>query len=381
MIGKDAGGEQAGHTAAEHNGAPCGSAGHRARASSWLGKVFQTRSALSKLSVWPSKTFGSYTCRSMSQIAHRTIQTNGIAMHIAEQGEGPTVVLCHGFPELWYSWRHQIGALADAGYHVVAPDQRGYGGTDRPEPIEDYDILHLTDDLLGLLDALGHDDAVFIGHDWGAPVVWNLALRAPERVRGVVGMSVPFLPRGDVDPISLFETLFGDTFFYMLYFQEPGVADADLGRDPRDTIHRFASAISAERSAETFQPLPKQGTRFADWLPDPGPLPRWLTEDDLDYYASEFSRTGFTGGLNWYRNMRRNWVITEDLAATKVASPALFIAGEMDPVVMMASPVGMEEWVPDLRGTVMLPATGHWTQQERPAEVNAALVDFLSALN
>jgi pimeloyl-ACP methyl ester carboxylesterase len=317
----------------------------------------------------------------MSQVDHRTIQTNGIQMHVAEQGVGPTVVLCHGFPELWYSWRHQIGALADAGYHVVAPDQRGYGRTDRPEPIEAYDILHLTDDLLGLLDALGEDQAVFIGHDWGSPVVWNLALRAPERVRGVVGMSVPFLPRGDVDPISLFEALFGDNFFYMLYFQEPGVADADLGRDPRDTLRRFMSAISGEQSADAFRTLPKQGTRLADWLPAPGSLPPWLNEEDLDYYAVEFGRTGFTGGLNWYRNMRRNWELTEDLASTKVIAPALFIAGEQDPVVMMASPAGMDEWVPDLRGKVMLPGTGHWTQQEQPAQVNAALVEFLSELD
>jgi pimeloyl-ACP methyl ester carboxylesterase len=317
----------------------------------------------------------------MDEISHRFIETNGITMHIAEQGEGDPVVLCHGFPELWYSWRHQIRSLAEAGYHVVAPDQRGYGGTDRPESIEAYDIIRLTDDLLGLLDDLGEERAVFVGHDWGAPVVWNLSMRAPERVRGVVGMSVPFLPRGDTDPISLFEALFGDNFFYMLYFQEPGVADADLGSDPRDTIARFMTSISAEGSAQAFRQLPSKGTRLRDWLPDPEALPGWLTEADLDYYVKEFSRTGFTGGLNWYRNMRRNWQITEDLADRKVTAPALFVAGELDPVITMASPAGMEEWVPDLRGKVMLPGTGHWTQQERPAEVNAALVDFLAALD
>ncbi|MGO8861587.1 MAG: alpha/beta fold hydrolase [Acidimicrobiales bacterium] len=141
------------------------------------------------------------------------------------------------------------------------------------------------------------------------------------------------------------------------------------------------SAISAERSAEAFRPLPKQGTSLTDWLPDPGSLPLWMDESDLDYYATEFGRTGFTGGLNWYRNMRRNWELTEDLSGTKVVSPALFIAGELDPVVTMASPDGMEEWVPDLRGKLMLPATGHWTQQEQPAAVTAALVEFLSGLS
>jgi epoxide hydrolase A/B len=317
----------------------------------------------------------------MSDVVHRTVRTNGIDMHFAEQGQGPTVVLCHGFPELWYSWRHQLRVLADAGYHAVAPDQRGYGSTDRPSAIEDYDIMHLTDDLLGLLDALGEDEAVFVGHDWGAPVVWNLALRAPERVRAVVGMSVPFLPRGDVDPISTFEAIFGDRFFYMLYFQEPGVADADLGRDPRDTLRRFMAAISAEGAAAAFRPLPREGTGLTDWLPDPAALPGWLSEADLDYYAAEFRRTGFTGGLNWYRNLRRNWLLTEHLAQTKVVAPALFIAGEADPVVMMASPAGMAEWVPDLRSVLMLPETGHWTQQERPTEVNAALVEFLDSLD
>jgi pimeloyl-ACP methyl ester carboxylesterase len=315
------------------------------------------------------------------QVVHRSISTNGITMHVAEQGEGPLVVLCHGFPELWYSWRHQFDPLADAGFHVVVPDQRGYGETDRPPAVEDYDILHLTDDLLGLLDDLGEEKAVFVGHDWGAPVVWNLALRAPERVRAVVGLSVPFLPRSLTDPISVFESLFADTFFYMLYFQEPGVADADLGRDPRDTLRRFMSALSADGGDDKYRQLPRHGTRLADWLPEPRALPPWLTEDDLGYYTTQFTRTGFTGGLNWYRNLRRNWELTEDLSDTKVAAPALFVAGEQDPVVLMSPPSRMAGWVPDLRNMVMLPATGHWTQQERPAEVNEALLEFLRSLD
>jgi pimeloyl-ACP methyl ester carboxylesterase len=317
----------------------------------------------------------------MEPITHRSIETNGITMHIAEQGHGPLVVLCHGFPELWYSWRHQIQALAEAGYRVVAPDQRGYGATDQPAAIADYDIIHLTDDLVGLLDGLGEEQAVFVGHDWGAPVVWNLALRAPKRVRAVAGLSVPFIPRGDTDPITLFKAIFGDNFFYMLYFQEPGVADADLGADPGDTLRRFMSAISAEGAADAFRALPSQGTRLRDWLPEPGALPGWLTESDLDYYVSEFTRTGFTGGLNWYRNMRRNWELTADLADTKVVAPALFITGALDPVALMTSADDMDQWVPDLRGKLSIPGTGHWTQQEEPAAVNTALLDFLAHLD
>ena len=316
----------------------------------------------------------------MTRLTHRTVRTNGINLHVAEQGQGPAVVLCHGFPELWYSWRHQLPALAEAGYRAIAPDQRGYGGTDRPEAIEDYDIVHLTDDMLGLLDALGEESAVFVGHDWGSPVVWNLALRAPEKVRGVVGMSVPFLPRGPVDPVQALDALFADQFFYILYFQQPGVADQDLGRDTRDTLRRFYAAISADSTAEAFRPLPRQGTTLRDWLPEPGRLPSWLSQADLDYYVDQFTRTGFTGGLNWYRNLKRNWERTEDLDGRKVEVPALFIAGERDPVIAMFPTAAMPEWVPDLRGTVMVPETGHWTQQERPSEVNAALLDFLSGL-
>ncbi|TML41670.1 MAG: alpha/beta hydrolase [Actinobacteria bacterium] len=316
----------------------------------------------------------------MTKPTHRTVRTNGIDMHVAEQGEGPAVVLCHGFPELWYSWRHQLPALAEAGYRAIAPDQRGYGGTDRPSAVDDYDIIHLTDDALGLLDALGEDSAVFVGHDWGAPVVWNLALRAPERVRGVVGMSVPFLPRGPMDPVQALDALFADQFFYILYFQQPGVADQDLGRDTRDTLRRFYAAISAEATAEAFRPLPREGTTLRDWLPEPGALPGWLSQADLDLYVTEFTRTGFTGGLNWYRNLKRNWERTQDLDGRKVEVPALFIAGERDPVIAMFPVAAMNEWVPDLRGTLMIPETGHWTQQERPSEVNAALLRFLSGL-
>src|SRR5437879_8257927 len=216
-------------------------------------------------------------------IRHRTVETNGIRMHIAEQGEGPLVVLCHGFPELWYSWRHQLPALAAAGYHAVAPDQRGYGGTDRPPAIDDYDIVDLTDDMLGLLDALGEERAVFVGHDWGAPVVWHMALRAPARVRGVAAMSVSYTPRGDRPPTQVWKHVFADTWFYILYFQEPGVADADLAPDPAATLRRLLCAVSGDAAASQLGPLAgaRDGRGMVERMPEPERLPGWLPQADL----------------------------------------------------------------------------------------------------
>src|SRR5215207_5150996 len=178
-----------------------------------------------------------------SPVTHRTIQTNGISMHIAEAGAGPLVLLLHGFPESWYSWRHQIAALAAAGFHAVAPDQRGYGQTDKPEPIEQYTQLHRVGDVIGLLDALGEEQAVVVGHDWGAPVAWNTALLRPDRVRGVVGLSVPFRPRGTSAPLTVLRRLLGEGF-YQAYFQAPGVADAELARDVRDSLRRVLYGLS-----------------------------------------------------------------------------------------------------------------------------------------
>ena len=319
----------------------------------------------------------------MSELTHRTVQTNGIDLHIAEQGDGPPVVLCHGFPELWYSWRHQLPALAAAGYHVIAPDQRGYGQTSRPDDVDSYDIVHLTDDMVGLLDALGEDQAVFVGHDWGGPVVWNLALRAPERVKAVAGLSVSFSPRAPMPPTELFKALFADNFFYILHFQDLGTADAELAADPEQFLRRFYFTISGDAPGDALQAMTgAPGLNLVERLSEPpgGVMPAWCTPEDLAYYTSEFTRTGFTGGLNWYRNFDRNWEITADLAETKVEMPALYVAGSRDPVLLMVPPEGMAEWVTDLRGTVILDGAGHWTQQERPLEVNRALLDFLASV-
>jgi epoxide hydrolase A/B len=310
----------------------------------------------------------------------RTVSTNGIRMRIAEEGSGPLVLLLHGFPESWYSWRHQLPALAAAGYRVVAPDQRGYGETDAPAGIDQYDILDLTADAVGLLDALGEKQAVVVGHDWGSPVAWHCALLHPERFRAVAALSVPYTGRAPMPPLELFRALAGDRFFYILYFQQPGVAERELEQDVRDTMKRFLYAASGDVTEEpSFWEKPKDA-KFLDGLPTPAALPSWLTEADLDYFTSEFQRAGFRGGLNWYRNFDRNWELTAELADAKVAQPALFIAGERDGVLKMIPVEAMRDWVPDLRDLILVPGCGHWTQQERPAEVNAALIEFLKGL-
>jgi epoxide hydrolase A/B len=310
----------------------------------------------------------------------RTISTNGIRLRIAEEGSGPLVLLLHGFPESWYSWRHQIPALAAAGLHAVAPDQRGYGGSDAPAAIEAYDIHQLVADAVGVLDALGEKSAIVVGHDWGAPVAWHCALFHPERFHAVAALSVPYVGRAPAPPLDVFRMLAGENFFYILYFQEPGVAERELEADVRSTLRRFLYAASGDVTEPLdFWQKPKTA-KFLDGLPEPKVLPRWVTEADLDYYTQEFQRTGFRGGLNWYRNFDRNWQTTPELADKKVEQPALFIAGERDGVLAMVPVDAMKPLVPNLRRILMLPGCGHWTQQERPDAVSAALVDFAKSV-
>ena len=325
----------------------------------------------------------------MNEVKHRIVEANGIRMHLAEQGTGPLVVLCHGFPESWYSWRHQLGALAEAGFHVVAPDMRGYGQTDHPEEIENYTLLHLVGDMVGLLDTLDAESAVIIGHDWGAPVAWHAALMRPDRFRGVVGLSVPFRPRGQARPTTMMPQN-DDAIFYQLYFQNPGVAEAEFERDPRMTVRALLYSASGDAprredraSAENIGMVPRQGG-FLTRVLNPAVLPPWLTEADIDFYAGEFARTGFRGGLNWYRNIDRNWEILAPFAGARVTIPALYMAGDRDLVVSFR---GMDQlipnlakFVPQLRRTIMLPGCGRWTQQERADEVNAAMIEFLRSL-
>ena len=325
----------------------------------------------------------------MLELKHRFVETNGIRMHIAECGTGPLVVLCHGFPESWYSWRYQLQALAEAGFHVVAPDMRGYGQTDRPDAIDQYTLLHLTGDMVGLLDALNAEKAVIAGHDWGAPVAWHCALLRPDRFRAVIALSVPFWSRLPIPPTSLMPQT-EDALFYQLYFQAPGVAEAEFEHDVRRSIRSMLSSASghAPRRQNDDIPrnvgmVPRQGG-FLSHLADPASLPPWLTEADVDFYTTEFTRTGFRGGLNRYRNIDRSWELLASFAGSRVSVPALYIAGDRDLVLAFR---GMDQiianlahFVPQLRRTLILPGCGHWTQQERPLEVNNAMIGFLQQL-
>jgi pimeloyl-ACP methyl ester carboxylesterase len=296
-------------------------------------------------------------------VAERRIAANGIELHVLEEGEGQLVVLCHGFPELAYSWRHQVPVLAGSGFRVLAPDLRGFGRSSAPAEVEAYDVATLCGDLCGLLDALGEEAAVFVGHDWGAALVWQLAVLHPERVRAVAGLSVPFVPRAPAAPLPIMRRHLGEDF-YIAWFQEPGVADAALAKDVRRTL-----TTSRQWTA-----------RWADEEPQPPRRPLWLTEEELDVYVEAFERTGFTGGLNWYRNIDRNWELTAPVAERRVAQPALFLTGELDPVRRFMPAEAMRGWVTDLRDEIVVPGAGHWVQQQQPAEVNAALLGFLGGI-
>jgi pimeloyl-ACP methyl ester carboxylesterase len=300
----------------------------------------------------------------------RSVETNGVQLQVTEAGDrgAPVVVLAHGFPELAHSWRHQIPALAAAGYHVLAPDQRGYGGSSRPPAIEDYGIVHLTGDLAGLLDDVGAERAVVVGHDWGSPVVCNFALLHPDRVTAVATLSVPPVPRASAPPTEIWRRRVGDNYFYMLYFQEPGVADAALGRDPRSSMRRMVAEEGFAAPPDTLAGTP---------LP---PLPDWLTEDEFEPYVTAFTESGFTGPLNWYRNFDRNWQLTETTAAPTITVPTLFVAGTADPVLSFTPRDRVRDVVDGDYREVMIDGAGHWLQQERSDEVNAVLIEFLEGV-
>jgi pimeloyl-ACP methyl ester carboxylesterase len=316
---------------------------------------------------------------------HRIVDTNGIKMHIAEQGQGPLVIMCHGFPELGYSWRHQLPALAEAGFHAVAPDQRGYGQTDCPEPIEAYNILELVGDIVGLVHALGEEKAVIAGHDWGAPVAYNCALLRPDIFHALILLSVPYSPRswGSIRPTEAMKNMAGDNQFYIVYFQKPGRVEKELEADVRETMVKALYSLSGDPPPEKrWNFLFGKDQKFVDTVYMPDTLPEWLTEKDIDVFTEGFKRTGFRGGVNWYRNIDRNWELTPFLSEAKIHQPSLFIAGELDGVIVMSRAAfdNLESAVPDLRQKILIPGAGHWVQQERPQEVNDALIEFLKSV-
>jgi pimeloyl-ACP methyl ester carboxylesterase len=301
----------------------------------------------------------------------RRIATNGIELTVYEQGpeSGKPIVLCHGFPEIAYSWRHQMGPLADAGYRVIAPDQRGYNTSDKPAAVEDYDITQLCADLAGLLDEAGQDQAIFVGHDWGAIIVWGMAMLHPERVAGVINLSVPFMARGEEEWVGLWEKLLGPDFYIVHFNRQPGVADAAFARNPGNLLRNLY------RTGQWNEPpreLPEGMAMMSlvDNVESPGKL--MMSEEELGVFTRAFETSGFTGPVNYYRNFTRNWHTLGEVEE-RVSQPTLMIHGEHD---MVQARPEMATYVPNVEIHTL--DCGHWIQQERPSETNALMLDWLS---
>ncbi|HPU52202.1 MAG TPA: alpha/beta hydrolase [Burkholderiaceae bacterium] len=317
-------------------------------------------------------------------IVLKTVTANGITQRYAECGSGPLVLFCHGWPESWYSWRHQMLAASAAGYRCVAPDMRGYGGTDSPADVEHFTVLDMVGDMVALVKELGATEAVVVGHDWGAPIAWHCALLRPDLFRAVVGMSVPWAPRGGIDLLSALHKM-GITRFYMQYFQTPGVAEAEFEQDVRTSLRRiyYTASGDMDQKGKGFAVLPEGGGFLTNTV-DPVSLPSWLSEADLDWFAGEFSRAGFRGGLNWYRNLTRNWRLMAPWHGRTINQPSMFIAGSRDGVLRF--PASMQQieafprTLPGIRGCHIIDGPGHWVQQENPVEVNRLLLEFLAGL-
>jgi pimeloyl-ACP methyl ester carboxylesterase len=311
---------------------------------------------------------------------HSTVAANGIRIHCAEEGTGPLVLLVHGFPESWYSWRHQLPALAAAGYRAVAIDVRGYGRSSCPRSVDAYRMTQMVGDVVGLVGALGETRAALVGHDWGAPIVWTSALLRPDLFWAVAGLSVPYGARGETRPLEVMRKMAGDDEFYVEYFQEPGRAESEIEEDVRRWLLGFYWSASgdAPRGVPSLALVPR-GARVRDRFSYPEAMPSWMTAADLDFYAGEFERTGLSGGLNRYRNVDRDW---EDMAAfhgAPIQVPALFVGGDRDGPTVWGKPAidRFPQTLPRLVRSEILSGCGHWIQQERPEETNRLLVDFL----
>jgi pimeloyl-ACP methyl ester carboxylesterase len=324
-------------------------------------------------------------------VHHRIVETGGVRLHAVEEGTGPAVLFVHGFPESWYSWRHQIHAVAEAGYRAVALDVRGYGRSSKPTEVDAYRMLALVGDNVALLDGLGIDRAVIVGHDWGAPISWNSALLRPDRFHALATLSVPYAPRGDVRPSEMWKIVeAGGEEFYVHYFQQVGRAEAEIEGDVRRWLTGFyysASGSVTDRSTEdvaggTLATIPP-GAKMMDRFQYPDELPDWLTQADLDFYVAEFEHGGFFGPLCRSRNVNRDWDDLRAFAHQPITVPALFIGGSKDGPTMWGGPAiaNFPTTLPNLRGSHILDGCGHWTQQERPAETNALLIEFLGSLS
>ena len=357
------------------------SCGHLSRMGTIRGK--SNIAAARPLAIHPRSELG----RNMAfPINHTFLDTNGIRMHVAQSGSGDLVILLHGWPELWYSWRHQMAALSAAGYHVVAPDQRGFGQSESPEPIEAFNILELTADIIGLVNALGEQRAVIVGHDWGAQVAAHCGLLRPDLFHAVALIAVPFLQRSKRGhpPTQFMKRIARDNQFYQLYFQEPGRAEQEFEQDVYLTLRKLLFSGSGDIALDQRPNYffgKDQG--LLDICVSPNELPQWLQEEDLRYFAAEFERSGFRGGLNWYRNIDKNWELTHFLIGATITQPALFIAGERDQTIVLYSNAyeTLENNLPRLYKKILIPSAGHWVQQEKPVEVNKVLLDFLATLN
>jgi pimeloyl-ACP methyl ester carboxylesterase len=316
-------------------------------------------------------------------LQHRTLTANGIRMHIAEEGAGPLVLLCHGFPEGWYSWRHQLPALAAKGYRAVAPDMRGYGQTDAPLDMASYDLLTLVGDLVALVAGLGEKQAILVGHDWGANVAWHAGLMRPDVFPALGILSVPYRLRGPRPPLTLLREA-GLHGHYWFYLQDPGVAESHFEADARAALRRIFYTVSGDAPRDRPGLILEPGRGWLDNTLDPDRLPSWLTDVDLDHMTAEFVRAGFRGGMNWYRNIDRNWHLTSPWAGTLVRLPVLFIVGSEDPVLTLSTsrPAydALQATVPGLKRNIVVQGAGHFIQQERPHLVNEALIDYLADL-
>ncbi|WP_207946511.1 alpha/beta hydrolase [Actinomadura sp. 7K507] len=320
----------------------------------------------------------------MEDVRHHMLDVDGVTLHVAEQGSGVPVVLCHGFPGLWYSWRHQLPALAAAGYRVIAPDMRGYGRSDRPPSPRDYARRQTAADMVGILDALEIDEAVFAGHDFGAALVWDLPQWAPGRVKALMQLSVPRMPVSKLPPTEVYARMAEQHFVHVHYFQEEGPADEELGGEPERFLANVFWALSGGYRYLDIWRHPSAGNGYLDVLPEAPPLPwSWLSVDEFARYVDEFRRTGFSGGLNWYRAYDHVWKEKQSRPDEPVTVPTMFLVGDRDPVreMMGADALArMADLVPGLRDVHIIEGAGHFVQMEAPAEVNAAMLAFLDGI-